>query len=81
MLFEDTIYGAPWKGSFIWVLFTNDDLFEAAGLDPSGDAPTTWDELVEVSKNLTDESAGQSQLNGPITVLISAPTGATVVTP
>jgi multiple sugar transport system substrate-binding protein len=58
MHYKDTVYAAPWKGSFVWVQYINHDLFEAAGLDPAVDVPDTWDKLVEVGQKLTDESAG-----------------------
>jgi multiple sugar transport system substrate-binding protein len=59
MHYKDTVYAAPWKGSFVWVQYINHDLFEAVGLDPAADVPDTWDKLVEVGQKLTDEGAGQ----------------------
>jgi ABC-type glycerol-3-phosphate transport system substrate-binding protein len=59
MKYRDSAVGIPFRGSFVWVLFINDIMFKEAGLDPEADAPTTWDELVDVSTKLTDESAGK----------------------
>lgn len=46
-------------------LFLNREIFEAAGLDPEDPAvwPETWDELFELSEELTDEGAGQVGFN------------------
>lgn len=59
MKYRGTAYGVPWRGSFVWVMFLNNAMFEEAGLDPKTDVPTTWDELVDVSTKLTDEGAGK----------------------
>jgi ABC-type glycerol-3-phosphate transport system substrate-binding protein len=59
MHYRGKVYGAPWKGSFVWLQFINHDLFKAAGLNPETDAPATWDKLVEIGGKLTNESAGQ----------------------
>lgn len=49
---NDTLYAVPTEvGNY--ALFINNDLFEAAGLDPVEDAPTTWEELVELAPALT----------------------------
>ncbi|MCI3922334.1 ABC transporter substrate-binding protein [Paenibacillus sp. TRM 82003] len=47
---EGKTYSIPFQRSTI-VLYYNKDLFDAAGLDPN-QPPTTWDEMVEVSKKL-----------------------------
>lgn len=59
MHYDGVAYGAPWPGSFVHVLFVNNDLFEEAGLDPEADAPTNWTELVEVSQLLTKPDGEQ----------------------
>jgi multiple sugar transport system substrate-binding protein len=59
MHYDGVAYGAPWPGSFVHVLFINNDLFEAAGLDPVADAPTNWTELQEVSQTLTKPDGEQ----------------------
>ena len=59
MHYKDSLYGAPWKGSFVWYSWTNDDRLAEIGLDPQADAPKTWNELVEVAKATTDESQGR----------------------
>jgi multiple sugar transport system substrate-binding protein len=57
MYYKGKVYGAPWKGSFVWLQFVNHDLFKAAGLNPATDVPATWDQLVKVGTKLTDPSA------------------------
>ena len=54
MFYEGKAYGAPWPGSFVHVLFINNDLFEGAGLSLDTDVPTNWEELVEVTGKMTD---------------------------
>ena len=46
------IYGIP-RASNTIALYYNKDLFRAAGLDPDS-PPTTWDELLEAARALTD---------------------------
>jgi multiple sugar transport system substrate-binding protein len=58
MHYKGTVYGAPWKGSFVWVQYINHDLFEAAGLDPESDVPTTWVELVNAGQKIIDVDDG-----------------------
>lgn len=53
----DTLYGVPMQYNLQY-LYYNKDLFEAAGLDPDA-PPTTFDELEECAKALTDPSIGQ----------------------
>lgn len=58
MLYRGVPYGAPWPGSFVHVLFLNNELFAQAGLDPAK-PPATWRELTEVSQKLTNTGNGQ----------------------
>jgi ABC-type glycerol-3-phosphate transport system substrate-binding protein len=53
MHYKGTTYAAPWKGSFVWVQFINNDLFTAAGLDPAKDIPKKWDDVVSTSQKIT----------------------------
>lgn len=54
---EGQVWGIPFQRSTI-VMFYNKDMFEAAGLDPE-QAPTTWDEMVDVASKLkTDDRHG-----------------------
>jgi len=57
VLYGGQMWAMPWKGSAV-ALFWNKDLFEQAGLDPEK-PPTTWDEIIEMSAPLTDESKQQ----------------------
>ena len=50
---EGQTWGVPFQRSTI-VAYYNKDMFREAGLDPE-QAPTTWDELVEMGKALTTE--------------------------
>jgi len=50
---EGKTWGVPFQRSTI-VAYYNKDQFRAAGLDPE-QAPSTWDEMVEMGKALTDE--------------------------
>jgi len=50
---EGKTWGVPFQRSTI-VAYYNKDMFRAAGLDPEK-APTTWDEMVEMGKALTDD--------------------------
>ncbi|WP_078752214.1 ABC transporter substrate-binding protein [Enterovibrio nigricans] len=50
---EGKTWGIPFQRSTI-VAYYNKDMFRAAGLDPEK-PPKTWDELVEVSKKLTND--------------------------
>lgn len=50
---EGQTWGVPFQRSTI-VAYYNKDMFRAAGLDPE-QAPTTWDELVEMGKALTTD--------------------------
>jgi multiple sugar transport system substrate-binding protein len=56
-IFDGTLYGIPNEVS-IYACYTNNTLFEAAGLDPVANFPTTWEEMREVAEQLTvrDES-------------------------
>ncbi len=56
-VFEDTLYGLPTELS-TYACYANDDLWEAAGLDPETDFPATWEALRDVAEQLTvrDES-------------------------
>lgn len=53
---DGTQYGVPMQYNLQY-LYYNKDLFEAAGLDPDA-PPTTFEELEEYAKALTDTSAG-----------------------
>ncbi len=61
-MFGDTLYGLPTELS-TYACYTNDDLWEAAGLDPATDFPTTWEELKDVAEQLTirDDSGAMVQ--------------------
>ncbi|HKL46919.1 MAG TPA: ABC transporter substrate-binding protein [Roseovarius sp.] len=50
---EGQTWGVPFQRSTI-VAYYNKDMFRDAGLDPE-QAPTTWDEMVEMGKALTNE--------------------------
>ncbi len=54
------IYGLPTGGiggCYVMTLFYNKDLFKAAGIKKP---PDTWDEFIQVAKNLTDRKKGQA---------------------
>ncbi|WP_163851832.1 ABC transporter substrate-binding protein [Pseudooceanicola aestuarii] len=50
---EGKTWGVPFQRSTI-VAYYNKDMFRAAGLDPE-QAPTTWDEMIEMGKALTND--------------------------
>lgn len=50
---EGQTWGVPFQRSTI-VAYYNKDMFRAAGLDPEM-APTSWDELIEMGKALTND--------------------------
>src|SRR6056297_1165563 len=50
---EDKTWGVPFQRSTV-VAYYNKDMFREAGLDPEN-APTTWDELMEMGKALTND--------------------------
>jgi sn-glycerol 3-phosphate transport system substrate-binding protein len=50
---EGQTWGIPFQRSTI-VAYYNKDLFRAAGLDPES-PPTTWDEMIEMGKALTND--------------------------
>lgn len=50
---EGKTWGIPFQRSTI-VAYYNKDLFREAGLDPES-PPTTWDELIEMGKKLTED--------------------------
>jgi multiple sugar transport system substrate-binding protein len=50
--YDGELYGVPTELS-AYACFTNDDLWEEAGLDPATDFPTTWEEMVDVAEQLT----------------------------
>jgi len=52
-VFDGEWYSLPFSKS-VRVMFYNRDMFNAAGLD----IPTTWDEVLEAARVLTDEAAG-----------------------
>lgn len=49
---DGVLYGVPLEVTN-WNLFINNIHFQDAGLDPVGDAPKTWEELLEVADKLT----------------------------
>lgn len=59
---DGKIYGFP-RQAYAGALSYNRELFEAAGLDPDA-PPTTWDEVREYAKKITDATgkAGYSQM-------------------
>jgi multiple sugar transport system substrate-binding protein len=50
--FDGTLYGLPTEVS-AYACYTNNALWEAAGLDPVNDFPTTWEQMKEVAEKLT----------------------------
>lgn len=60
--FDGTLYGLPTELS-AYACYTNNALWEAAGLDPVADFPTTWEEMATVAEQLTvrDESGALVQ--------------------
>lgn len=54
---NDRIFGLPWFGHTMELVY-NKNMFTAAGLDPNK-GPTTWDELYEFGKKLTDPAKNQ----------------------
>jgi len=59
--FEGKLYGIPNEISD-YAFFTNNALWEEAGLDPENDVPTTWEELVPIAEQLTKRDASGNLL-------------------
>lgn len=59
--YEDEIWTMPFSLSNI-ALYYNKDLFTKAGLDPD-EPPTTWEELIEVGKALTQDTNGDGTID------------------
>ena len=59
--FDGQLYGLPTEWS-AYACYTNNALWEAAGLDPVADFPTTWEDMQGVAEQLTVRDA-----NGAIT--------------
>lgn len=59
MMYDGVIYGIPLDnhGRGLWI---NVDLFEAAGLDPNMDPPTTYEGWVELFQKLTLDANGNN---------------------
>ncbi|UCZ52836.1 sugar ABC transporter substrate-binding protein [Bacillus shivajii] len=55
----DTLYGFPWLGHTIQLIY-NKDMFEEAGIES---APTNWDELYETAKALTLDTNGDGNID------------------
>lgn len=54
--FDEQLYGLPTELS-AYACYTNNALWEAAGLDPATDFPTTWEEMKDVAEKLTVRDA------------------------
>lgn len=52
IMFDDTLYGLPTEVS-IYSCYANNALWQAAGLDPATDFPTTWEEMRDIAEQLT----------------------------
>jgi multiple sugar transport system substrate-binding protein len=55
-IFDGKLYGIPNEVS-IYACYTNNTLFEEAGLDPTADFPATWEQMKEVAEKLTVRDA------------------------
>ena len=49
--FDGQIYGMPLEITN-WVIYLNKNVFRDAGLDPDKDAPSTWEEMVELAPKI-----------------------------
>jgi len=58
---DGQIWSMPFNNS-VPVLYYNRDLFAAAGLDPDS-PPTTWDEVIEYGKALTQDTDGNGEID------------------
>src|SRR5690606_9960382 len=62
LTYEASIYALPFR-SDIWILYYNEDIFDAAGLPyPTND--TTWDELDATARELTSRSGADKIYGG-----------------
>ncbi|TLS53913.1 extracellular solute-binding protein [Paenibacillus antri] len=57
MEYGGKIYGVAFQPG-VSILFWNKDVFRKAGLDPEK-GPTTWDEMLEMSKQITEAGKGE----------------------
>ncbi|SER83516.1 ABC transporter substrate-binding protein [Salipaludibacillus aurantiacus] len=55
----DSLYGFPWLGHTIQLVYNN-DMFEEAGIE---EPPATWDELYETAKELTKDTTGDGEID------------------
>lgn len=60
LTWDDKLWGLPYNISTPLVYF-NRDLFAVSGLDSV--APTTWDEILEVSKRIARDSTGDGEID------------------
>lgn len=72
---DGTLYGAPWIGHTIELVY-NKDLFEEAGLDPEK-APDTWEELMQfaaqIEENTDATGLGMAGQQGNDAIWMSTP--------
>lgn len=61
--FDDVLYGLPTELS-IYACYANNDMFEAAGLDPETDFPKTWEDMITVAEKLTVREEGVPVIRG-----------------
>lgn len=66
--YDGKYYAYPWLVEPSMVLYYNKEMFEAAGLDPNS-PPTTWAELVEYGKKLTNNDTFGLAIPGNTTEL------------
>ena len=60
---DGKVYGIPFEFN-TWNLMINERLFREAGLDPSVDAPKTWEEAGEIGKKLAVVTNGRFDRQG-----------------
>jgi multiple sugar transport system substrate-binding protein len=57
-------YGVPWEGPDSAIYAINQDLAEKAGVDPTGKAIKTWDDLLQAAKKMTKMNGSEMEIAG-----------------
>ena len=70
--FDGQLYGLPLRVDTL-LCYANDDLWEAAGLDPEADFPATWEAMREVAEQLTQRDGDNNILQRGFDFNWSAP--------
>ena len=57
-IYNDKVYGVPFRTGVFGLIY-NKDVLQKSGYDPEKDIPTTWDQLLEMSQDITAKGKGE----------------------